>query len=182
MSAQPDTYKISILGSGGVGKTCIVLRLTRAKFDSEYVPTIQDFFEKNLIIDGQTYNLTIIDTAGQEEMQQITDMAIKDAQAFVIVYSVKSVVSFQETEKYYNKVKQAMPNPKIVLCGNMCDVSSDERGVTPSQGIALAEKWDCPFFETSAKDDINVTQAFETALKLILPKAEKTSEGCCRLA
>ena len=182
MSAQSDTYKISILGSGGVGKTCIVLRLTRSKFDSEYVPTIQDFFEKNLIIDGQSYNLTIIDTAGQEEMQQITDMAIKDAQAFVIVYSIKSVVSFQETEKYYNKVKQATANPKIVLCGNMCDVSGEERGITIAQGTALAEKWDCPFFETSAKDDINVTQAFEAALRLILPSKENESEGCCRIA
>ena len=182
MSAQPETYKISILGSGGVGKTCIVLRLTRSKFDAEYVPTIQDFFEKTLIVDGQTYNLTIIDTAGQEEMQQITDMAIKEAQAYVIVYSVKSYVSFQETEKYYNKVCQLCQNPKVVLCGNMCDVSGDERGVTTSQGSGLAEKWGCPFFETSAKDDINVTQAFEAALKLLLPKSSKGADGgCCRI-
>ena len=181
MSTQPDTYKISILGSGGVGKTCIVLRLTRSKFDAEYVPTIQDFFEKNLIVNNQTYNLTIIDTAGQEEMQQITDMAIKEAQAYVIVYSVKSIVSFQETEKYYNKVCQLCQTPKIVLCGNMCDVPQDERSVSKEQGQEQAQKWGCPFFETSAKDDINVTEAFEAALKLLLPQPKKAEGGCCRI-
>lgn len=178
------SYKISILGSGGVGKTCTVIRLTRAKFDAEYVPTIQDFFEKQLIVDGEAYNLTIIDTAGQEEMAQITDMAIKEAQAFVIVYSVKSVVSFQETEKYYSKVKQICgDSAKMVLIGNMCDVDELDRGVTPEQGKEQAKKWGVPFFETSALSDINVTEAFQEAVRLLLPKPEaKEESGCCNIA
>jgi len=177
-----SSYKVSVLGSGGVGKTCIVLRLTRSKFDSEYVPTIQDFFEKNMVLNNESYTLNIIDTAGQDEMQSITDIAIKDAQAFVIVYSIKSVVSFNEAEKYYNKVIQFCgESPKVVLVGNMCDISIDERGVSTEQGKALAKKWGAPFFETSAKNDINITPSFEAVLKLLVPGASAEG-GCCRIA
>lgn len=177
-------YKIAVLGTGGVGKTCIVLRLTRSKFDPEYVPTIQDFFEKQMVIDDKSYLLNIIDTAGQEEMSPITDIAIKEAQAFVIVYSVKSTISFQETEKYYNKVKQINQSPKIVLCGNMCDVSPEDRAVNQSQGYTLAEKWGCKFFETSAKDDININETFQCALRLLLPQSKNSQSGggCCYIA
>ena len=47
-----EEYRIAVLGSGGVGKTCLVLRLTRSTFDPEYIPTIQDYFEKKFVIDG----------------------------------------------------------------------------------------------------------------------------------
>ncbi|EAY09955.1 small GTP-binding protein, putative [Trichomonas vaginalis G3] len=178
-----DAYKIAILGTGGVGKTCIVLRLTRSKFDPEYVPTIQDFFEKQLVLDSKSYTLNIIDTAGQEEMGPITDIAIKEAQAFIIVYSVKSMISFQETEKFYNKIKTLNNTPKIVLCGNMCDVPAEERSVTESQGTTQAAKWNCKFFETSAKDDVNINEAFIAALKLLIPSTQQANNNsCCVIA
>ena len=100
----------------------------------------------------------------------------------MIVYSIKSVVSFNEAEKYYNKVIQFCgESPKVVLVGNMCDISIDERGVSTEQGKALAKKWGAPFFETSAKNDINITPSFEAVLKLLVPGAS-TEGGCCRIA
>lgn len=179
-------YRVAVLGSGGVGKTCVVLRLTRQSFDPEYVPTIQDYFEKKLVLDNQEYTLNIIDTAGQDEMQGITDIAIQDANAFVIIYSVTSLMSFNEAEKYRDKVVQFSQGavPKIVLVGNKCDMET-ERAVTTVQGKQLADKWGCPFFEASAKNDINITQVFEASLRALLGKigGGKDGEGgCCNVA
>lgn len=177
-------YKIAILGCGGVGKTCTVIRFKTDQFDAEYVPTISDFFEKNIVVDGKDVQLTLIDTAGQEEMAQITDMAVKEADAYIIVYSIKSVISFHDTEKYYNKCKLIHGDSlKVVLIGNMCDVSDDERVVSKDQGEELALKWGVPFLETSAKEGINVVQTFETCVGLLLPKkGEKKGTGCCSIA
>jgi small GTP-binding protein len=178
------TYSVAVLGAGGVGKTCLILRFTRDTWDSDYIPTIQDYFEKAVFQDGVEYTLKIIDTAGQDEMQGITDIGIKDAQVCVIVYSVTSQVSFNEAEKYRNKVVQfAGGKPvRIALAGNKCDLP--DRSVTKAAGEELARKWGCEFFETSAKENLNIDDLFQAALRTIAPKAapapvveEKKSEG-----
>jgi small GTP-binding protein len=191
------TYSIAVLGAGGVGKTCLVLRLTKDTWDSDYIPTIQDYFEKNMDLDGQTYGLKIIDTAGQDEMQGITDIGIKDAQACVIVYSVTSQVSFNDAAKYRDKVISfsSTGRANIVLAGNKCDIL--ERSVTRKAGEDLAKSWGCEFFETSAKENINIHQLFQAALRTLLPKDEAapeppipagnaeqkdTKDGCCAVA
>jgi small GTP-binding protein len=192
------TFSIAVLGAGGVGKTCLVLRLTKDTWDSDYIPTIQDYFEKQMSLYGTTYNLKIIDTAGQDEMQGITDIGIKDAQACVIVYSVTSQVSFNDAEKYRDKVRSFSQTGKIniVLAGNKCDIA--ERTVPRNAGEDLARQWNCEFFETSAKENINIGPLFEAALKtLVAPpapaspvdtvpetnknKEDKQEGGCCNV-
>ena len=191
-----EEYRIAVLGSGGVGKTCLVLRLTRQTFDPEYIPTIQDYFEKKLVVDDKEYTTKIIDTAGQDEMQGITDIGIKDAQACIIVYSVTSQLSFNEVDKFRDKVKNFAQdnNAKIVLVGNKCDMQ--ERVVTQDQGKQKAAEWgNIPFFETSAKKDINVQEAFVASLKLLVSNkggaaaggSSKSNDdggsgGCCVIA
>jgi small GTP-binding protein len=195
MAAPGKTeFSIAVLGAGGVGKTCLVLRLTRDTFDTDYIPTIQDYFEKKMTVNDVAYNLKVIDTAGQDEMQGITDIGIKDADGHVIVYSVTSQVSFKEADKYREMVKNLANGEHIVLCGNKCD--APDRAVTEKAGQDKAAGWGCPFFETSARENINIGPAFEAALRTLLPKeapgagkdakAKKDAGGdgggCCNVA
>jgi len=46
----------------------------------------------------------------------------------------------------------------IILLGNKCD--SKDRKVTREEGRDMANKFNMQFLETSAKDDINVAEAF----------------------
>ena len=193
-----DCVTVAVLGSGGVGKTCVILRLTRSTFDTDYVPTISDSFEKNYLYNGKNYKLQIIDTAGQDEMGAITDMAIKDANVFILMYSIISPLSFDEVDKFYDKVKKCTNGtPNIILVGNKCDMS-DDRAVKNEQGQSKAQSFGgCPFIECSAKNDINITQVFEKALDLAVGgssgkkpgKADKSggggeggNGGCCEVA
>jgi hypothetical protein len=48
--------------------------------------------------------------------------------------------------------------PALVLVGNKIDLSDMERVVDREKGQALANQWMCPFYETSAKNSINVDQ------------------------
>jgi small GTP-binding protein len=185
-----ETLSIAVLGAGGVGKTCLILRLTKGTFDTDYIPTIQDYFEKRVSYEGKEYNLRIIDTAGQDEMGGITDIGIQDANACVIVYSVNSQVSFNECEKWRDKVRSFHPEgpPKVVLCGNKCDMP--DRPISKKMGEELANRWGCEFLETSAKENININELFIAALRTLLPKkaapkkkvVSKKSKGCCGLA
>jgi GTPase SAR1 family protein len=54
-----------------------------------------------------------------------------------------------------------------ILVGNKCDLS-EQRQVTFEEGKSLAEKWKCPFFETSAKVKINSLECFHQAVRVAL--------------
>ena len=67
--------------------------------------------------------------------------------------------------------KQVQKNqPKETLCqilvGNKCDIEN-KRQVSFQQGKELADEFGIPFIETSAKDDINVKDAFMMITKNI---------------
>jgi small GTP-binding protein len=173
-----QSFKIAVLGSGGVGKTCVILRFLRDTFDTDYVPTIQDNFEKNYCFNGKNYKLVLIDTAGQDEMQSITNLAVKSADAYVVMYSCTSQLSFEELDKFREKIVSFSPatgagaKPKMVFAGNKCDMESD-RSVTAKQGRAKAAQFECPFMECSAKANINIAKIFEESLKQLLGVADK---------
>jgi small GTP-binding protein len=194
---EPHTYRIAVVGSGGVGKTCVILRFLRDTFDPDYIPTIQDSFDKTLVCQGKTARLTIIDTAGQDEMESITNLAVKSADAFIIIYSCTSSISFSEIERFTDKISRLASSstsscPSIVIAGNKCDMDED-RAVTTEQGRLKAMQMGASFFECSAKTNINVAPLFETSLKQLLGissvetnpsgrKSPKQKGGCCSVA
>eukprot|EP01083_Nonionella_stella_P293960 999535_1 len=60
-------FNIFMKGPGAVGKTSITIVFLCGVFSSEYEPTIEDFYRKEIIVDGHRVVLNIYDTAGQEE-------------------------------------------------------------------------------------------------------------------
>ena len=70
------------------------------------------------------------------------------------------------------------PEALYMLIGNKCDLE-DERQVTFEEGNELAATLGIAFFETSAKDGINVTEAYTHLAENMVPKfeADKTEAG-----
>ena len=68
-----NNFKIVILGSGGVGKSALTIRLITDNFLEEYDPTIEDSYQKTLVVDGESTQINILDTAGQEEYSSMQD-------------------------------------------------------------------------------------------------------------
>eukprot|EP01083_Nonionella_stella_P161838 530544_1 len=60
-------FNIFMKGPGAVGKTSITIVFLCGVFSSEYEPTVEDFYRKEIIVDGHRVVLNIYDTAGQEE-------------------------------------------------------------------------------------------------------------------
>ncbi|KAG8133562.1 hypothetical protein E2320_011345, partial [Naja naja] len=60
-------------------------------------------------------------------------------------------------------------NTDIILLGNKCDKEA-ERIISKNKGEKLAWEYGIPFFETSAKDNINIENAFSVLAKEILNK------------
>ena len=55
----------------------------------------------------------------------------------------------------------------IILVANKVDLEQSSRAVLTTEGEALAEKFGCPFFETSAAMRRHVDDVFHTLVKEI---------------
>lgn len=93
------TYKVILLGDAGVGKTSICNRKLYGEFRQEK-PTIGIGNSKILIkLDNDNIELSIWDTAGQEEYHSIAPLYIKSALCVIIVASLFDSSSIEHITK-----------------------------------------------------------------------------------
>ena len=64
----------------------------------------------------------------------------------------------------------------IVLIGNKCDLS-DRRAISSEDGSRLAKEYNILFFETSAKQDVNVQEAFGALVKQVSDRLFSDGKG-----
>lgn len=67
-------------------------------------------------------------------------------------------------------------NAQVILVGNKCDME-DERVVSFERGKQLADHLGLEFFETSAKENINVKAVFERLVDIICDKMSESLES-----
>ena len=168
---EDKQYKIVMLGSGAVGKSAITVQMVSNHFLSSYDPTIEDSYRTTINVNNQDIILNILDTAGQEEFYALRDQYIRSGDGYIIVFSITSVTSFLEVnaiKEQLNIVLDADNNTliPIILVGNKCDLE-EYRQVQSSDAQRLAEEWRVKYFETSAKNKININRIFEELVYLI---------------
>ncbi|KAG0853686.1 hypothetical protein G6F57_013106 [Rhizopus arrhizus] len=159
-------YKLVMVGGGGVGKSALTIQFIQSHFVDEYDPTIEDSYRKQCVIDSETALLDVLDTAGQEEYSAMREQYMRNGEGFLLVYSITSRMSFDEISTFYQQICRVKDRDyfPMVLVGNKCDLESD-RQVSSQEGKDLAKRFGCQFIETSAKQKINVEEAFFEVVK-----------------
>jgi len=170
-------YKLVILGEGGVGKSALTIQLTQNHFITEYDPTIENSYRKQVNIDDETCMLDILDTAGQEEYAAMRDQYIRSGQGFVIVYSITSRPSFDTLPSFHDQILRVKDEDSfpVVILGNKCDLEKD-REVSTEELKNYADSIGAPYFETSAKARINVEEGFYQLIREIRKWSSQTQE------
>lgn len=162
-------FKICLMGDSSVGKTSLLTRYSENNFKESYNNTIGvDFRVVTLKIEDKVIKLHIWDTAGQERFKAITCTYLKNCNGFIYVYDISDKESFDNIENW-TELAKANNNYSTFsfLVGNKND-KEDSRQVTTNEGEEYAKKNDFAFFETSAKNEVNVKEVFNYfALKLI---------------
>ncbi|XP_063781058.1 ras-related protein Rab-10-like [Pseudophryne corroboree] len=162
--------KLVMAGDSNVGKTCIVSRYTDNTIPS-YISTVGiDFKTKTINIDDAELKLQIWDTAGQERFHTLSVSYFRGAQGFVLVYDITNPDSFENTSLWMKDITmKAGEEVEVVLLGNKCDME-DKREVSKERGEKLAWEYGIPFYETSAKENINIENAFYRLSEAIYAK------------
>ena len=166
--------KYIIIGDAAVGKSNLLLRYAHGQFKPEYQLTIGvEFGAKNIQINNKIFRIQIWDTAGQENFRSITRAYYKNSVCALVVYDISSRDTFDHVSTWIEDCKNQSPKTIfMVLVGNKCDLN-DKRQVTFEEGKELAERNEMLFFETSAKDGINVDEIFLNSANEISKKIEQ---------
>ena len=78
------SFKVSILGMPGIGKSAVALRFSKSDFLSYYEATIEEEFEKRVTVQGIDVDVSILDTAGQEAFQALRSNWISGRDGFIL--------------------------------------------------------------------------------------------------
>jgi len=130
------------------------------------------------VIDDEVALLDVLDTAGQEEYSAMREQYMRTGEGFLLVYSITSRSSFEEISAFHQqilRVKDVEGYP-IIVVGNKFDLENERQvsqkglsflSVLMVEGAELAKQLGCQFIETSAKNRINVEQAFYDLVRAI---------------
>ena len=185
---NPNSIKIAVLGKGVVGKSSLTYRFLNYDVSTEHDATIEDRYKSNLNIEGTNYEVEILDTAGEEDYQNMMDMWISFGEGFLLVFAINDKESFNLIKSKRDRILRGKHGVKypILLVGNKADLEN-ERQVNYSEAKEMADKWGIEYIETSAKTNFNCKEAFEMlAQKIVQKKGKNSGKGgksrtCCNI-
>ena len=150
-----NEIKIIILGSVGVGKTCLITRYKTGKF-LQHIPSTfgSNFVKIDKIINNKKYVLNIWDTAGQEKYNSLTQTFTKNAKIVILVYSIIDKKSFLDLDNWLKLVKEGNGEKGYVLgvAANKWDLYLQSE-VSDKKGKEYAKKINAIWKSTSAKEE-----------------------------
>lgn len=182
MSKPPNdnvtTYKLVVVGDGGVGKSALTIQFFQKMFVQDYDPTIEDSYIQHTEIDGQWCILDVLDTAGQEEFSAMREQYMRKGDGFLLVYSVIDPQSYENIRHFHTSILRVKDRDSypMILVANKVDLVH-LRKVTEDQGRELAGQLQIPYIETSAKDPpLNVDAAFHEVVRVIRAQPVDTKD------
>lgn len=165
-------FKLVVLGESGVGKTSLLLRYVENKFTIATKSTIgSDFLSKEIDVDDKPVTLQIWDTAGQERFQGLGTSFYRGADGVVFVFDTTRRNTFEEIAAWKKAFliqigQEHNDNFPILVLANKVDLP--DRQVSKAEVKEYCTREGLPFFETSAKESLNVDRAFEKIAQLVL--------------
>lgn len=151
------TFKVLLIGDGGVGKTTFCERHFNGKFTKEYNPTIE--FDVYILSFNTNYGVIkfyVWDTAGQEKFGKLNATYLNGAKAIIGMCDLTSKLSFKSLEHWYNKYVLSEDLLKV-SCGSKYDTINHK--INNDDKIKLKDKWS-QYYDISAKSNYNYEKPF----------------------
>ena len=115
---QKKQFRVVFFGDTKVGKTSIIHQFLRQEFEAKHHATVEDLYHADLNNgSGKHFMLEILDTSGSCEFPAMRQLAISQADGFVLVYDNTNVESIQKVLRFRREIQDQLLSPgPIVLC------------------------------------------------------------------
>ncbi|OAA48986.1 protein RHO3 [Beauveria brongniartii RCEF 3172] len=193
-------------GDGACGKTSLLNVFTRGYFPTVYEPTVFENYVHDIFVDSVHIELSLWDTAGQEEFDRLRSLSYDDTDLIMLCYSVDSKDSLENVEsKWVGEIADNCAGVKLVLVALKCDLreqteeedteeaagASTPAGetaeprekkplITYEQGLEVARRIGASrYLECSAMKNRGVNEAFTEAARVALSVKKEREESKC---
>jgi Rho family protein len=196
-------------GDGASGKTSLLNVFTRGYFPTVYEPTVFENYVHDIFVDNVHIELSLWDTAGQEEFDRLRSLSYDDTDLIMLCYSVDSKDSLENVEsKWVGEIADNCPGVKLVLVALKCDLreQGDDEGAAPGtadggaadgaspaagqpekrpminydQGLEVARRIGASrYLECSAMKNRGVNEAFTEAARVALSVRNDSEDSKC---
>ncbi|MFX1419368.1 MAG: Rab family GTPase [Promethearchaeota archaeon] len=172
MASYDYTFKILLLGDASVGKTSFTKRYCYNIFNpSERLTIGVDFHVKTIELNDKRIKLQLWDVGGEERFRFLLPTYCLGANAAFLLYDITRPSTLDNISEWITIVRQKGGPIPIMLVGSKLDLEKTQRQIERDYGIQIAEKNDmASFVEISAKDNINVDDAFKVLTDLTLER------------
>jgi GTP-binding nuclear protein Ran len=158
VQAMVPTFKLVLVGDGGVGKTTFVKRHKTGEFEKKYVATVgAEVHPMDFTTNRGKILFNVWDTAGQEKYAGLRDGYYIQANCAIIMFDVTSRITYKNVPNWHRDLVRVCENIPIVLVGNKVDVK--DRKVKAKQ-ITFHRKKNLAYFDISAKSNYNFEKPF----------------------
>ncbi|KJZ76352.1 GTP-binding nuclear protein spi1 [Hirsutella minnesotensis 3608] len=163
--AQAPTFKLVIVGDGGVGKTTLMKRLSSG-FEARYIPTVgAEVHPIKFTTDKGQVIFNTWNTAGQEKFGGLKDGFFANSQCGIIMFDVTSRVSYKNVPMWYRDIIRICKEIPIILVGNKVDIK--ERHVK-AKAITFHRKRNLLYYDVSTKSNYNIEKPFLSLARILL--------------
>lgn len=147
------TFKIVLVGDGGVGKSSLVKRWIGDEWDPRYDATLGvKVHPLRLNTNHGSITFNIWDCAGQEKFGGLKDGYFISSDGGLLVFDVTSNLSYRSISNWNIDVQRICEDIPMVVVGNKKDVR-DRKVLKGEVTFPMLHGYD--YVETSAKERIN---------------------------
>ncbi len=152
-------FKVCMLGAFAVGKTSLVQRYVHSMFDERYQTTLGVKIDrKSLVIDNDVVDMILWDLAGEDEFMEIRDSYLRGSAGGVLVADGTRAETLDIAVALRSKLEETVGEVPVVLMVNKADL--DDNWAVDAERLEALRREGWILFETSARTDDNVEQAF----------------------
>ena len=162
VSAGTHSFRAVVIGESSVGKTCIVNRFIRNKFNSAEANTVGAIYETFTDTrNGNTFEVQIWDTAGQEKFRSLAPAYFRGSNAALAVFDMSKRSTFTCLESWISDFRTVAGESSVVIVvGNKADLT-DHIQVSANEAKEWATARNMLFYEASAKTGMGVREIFQ---------------------
>jgi len=158
MAAEPVSFKLVLVGDGGVGKTTFVKRHLTGEFEKKYVATLGvEVHPLAFTTNRGPIVFNVWDTAGQEKFGGLRDGYYIQGQCAIVMFDVTSRITYKNVPTWHKDLVRVCENIPIVLCGNKVDIKDRK---VKAKAITFHRKKNLQYYDISAKSNYNFEKPF----------------------
>lgn len=164
-----------MFGERGIGCKQLRFRYFQDFYCEEFDSAISDDSRKEIGLDGEQF---VLDACQYDsDYPQLLKPFLERMNGFMVCYSIVNRDSFGVAESFCNQIKEVRgDDAPIVLCATQSD-REKERAILKEEGEKIAQRFNCPFFETSSKLDVGVNEAFKTIAQMMKERKSRDKQS-----